>query len=66
MAPRLEFLGYFVVLLVGISAYLLERHLSWSVFLLVVAAHLVILRYLCRELAKRFKFGRSGPTRTDR
>ena len=64
MSPRLEFLGYFVVLLVGISAYLLEPHFSWGVFLLVVAAHLVVLRYLCRELAKRFKFERSA-TRTD-
>jgi bacteriorhodopsin len=56
MAPRLEFLGYFVVLLVGVSAYLVESHLSWPLFLLIVAAHLVALRYLCHQLAKRFKF----------
>ena len=65
MAPRLEFLAYFIVLLVGISAFLLERHLSWPLFLLAVAAHLAVLRYLCGELAKRFKFGRAGPTRTE-
>jgi hypothetical protein len=56
MALRLEFLGYFVVLLVGVSAYLLERHLSWPIFIAIVAVHLVALRYLCRQLAKRFKF----------
>ncbi len=56
MAPRLEFLGYFVVLLVGVSAYLVESQLSWPRALLIVAAHLVALRYLCHQLVKRFKF----------
>jgi hypothetical protein len=56
MAPRLEFLAYFVVLLIGVSVYLLERHASWAVFLGIVAAHLLGLRYLCRQMAKRFKF----------
>ena len=56
MSPRLEFLGYFVVLLVGLSAYLFESPRSSVLFVLVVAAHLFALRYLCRQLAKRFKF----------
>ena len=65
MAPRLEFLGYFVVLLVGVSVYLVETHVSWPVFLAVVAAHLVVLRFLCRQLAKRFRFDEQ-PARADR
>ena len=56
MAPRLEFLGYFIVLLVGISAYLLESQRFTIIFVAVVAAHLVALRYLCRQLARRFKY----------
>lgn len=61
MAPRLEFLGYFIVLLVGLSAYLLESHRSAILFVTVVVAHLVALRYLCRQLAKRFKFDGAEP-----
>ena len=56
MSPRLEFLGYFIVLLVGVSAYLFESHMSRLVFVAVVAVHLVALRYLCRQLARRFKY----------
>ena len=56
MAPRIEFLGYFVVLLLGLSAYLVESHVSWPTFVLVVALHLVALRFLCRQLARRFRF----------
>ena len=64
MSPRLEFIAYFIVLLVGVCAYLLEPHVSWTVFVGVVAAHLFGLRYLCRELAKSFQFGEATP-RTD-
>jgi hypothetical protein len=56
MAPRLEFLVYFIVLLVGVCAYLFETPRSTLMFVAVVAAHLFVLRYLCRSLAKRFKF----------
>ena len=56
MSPRLEFLTYFIVLLVGLCAYLFESPRSTIVFIGVVAAHLIVLRYLCRALAKRFKF----------
>jgi hypothetical protein len=56
MSPRLEFLGYFVVLLVGVSAYLFESHMSRLGLMVVVAGHLVVLRYLCRQLARRFKY----------
>ena len=60
MAPRLEFLAYYLVLLVGVSAYFLETRAHWLIFLAVVAAHLVVLRFLCRHLARRFRFdGRS-------
>jgi hypothetical protein len=65
MFPRLEFLGYWLVLLVGLSAYLVEAHFSWPMSLAIVAGHLVALRYLCRELAKRFKFDAPATPRTD-
>lgn len=66
MAPRLEFLGYFIVLLVGVCAYLFESPRTPVVFMLVVAAHLLALRYLCRQLAKRFKFQGRVAARVDR
>ena len=56
MAPRLEFLGYFIVLLVGISSYLVESHRPTILFVAVIAAHLVALRYLCSQMTRRFKY----------
>ena len=64
MSPRLEFLAYFLVLLVGLSAYLFEARASGPLFVAVVAAHLFGLRFLCGQLAKRFTFDRS-PARAE-
>ena len=56
MFPRIEFLGYFLAILVGVSVYFLERPIPWPLFFIGVVAYLAVLRLMCRQLAKRFKY----------
>jgi bacteriorhodopsin len=64
MSARIEFLGYFLAILVGVSVYFVERPIDWPFFFFGVIAYLIVLRFLCRQLAKGFKYESAARART--